>query len=167
MHSATEFLEHLARVHERTRRIVLLIPSADLEWAPGPGRFTLGGLARHLAGVERWMYAETVHDRPSRYAGAGPETVAHYGHGLAIGTGGTPRVGVALTWKADSFGWDGAAIFGDSGSPVRVTNLGAAGDLTHLVVDTKWLPSFIAGTRIAKMLQIANGWSLVNSALCP
>jgi len=101
------------------------------------------------------------------YAGAGPETVAHYGHGLALGTGGTPRVGVALTWNADSYGWDGAAIFGDSGSPVRVTDLEAAGNLTHLVVDTKWLPSFIAGTRIGKILQIASGWSLVNSPLCP
>ena len=100
------------------------------------------------------------------YAGAGPETVAHYGHGLALGTGGTPRVGVALTWNADSYGWDGAAIFGDSGSPVRVTDLEAAGNLTHLVVDTNWLPSFIAGTRIGKILQIANGWSLVNSTLC-
>lgn len=58
-------------------------------------------------------------------------------------------------------------IFGSSGSPVRVTDLEAAGDLTHLVVSTKWLPSFIAGTRIVKMLQIANGWSLLDSPLCP
>jgi hypothetical protein len=100
------------------------------------------------------------------YSGSGPETVAHYGHGLAIGTGGTPRAGVALTWRADAFGWDGAAIFGDSGSPVRVTRLQAAGNLTHLVVDTKWLPSFIAGTRIGKILQIASGWSLASSSLC-
>ena len=28
------------------------------------------------------------------YSGSGPETVWHYGHGLAIGTGGTPRAGV-------------------------------------------------------------------------
>lgn len=101
-----------------------------------------------------------------RYTGFGPETVWHYGHGLVIGTGGTPRSGVALTWKATAFGWDGLAIFGDSGSPVRVTDLKAAGDLTHLVVDSKWLPSIIAGTRINKMLQIASGWSLKNSALC-
>lgn len=101
-----------------------------------------------------------------QYTGSGPETVEHYGHGLAIGTGGTPRAGVALTWKADSFGWDGLAIFGDSGSPVRVTDLKAAGDLTHLVVNAKWLPSFIAGTRITKMLKIASGWALVNSPLC-
>jgi hypothetical protein len=100
------------------------------------------------------------------YTGTGPETVAHYGHGLAIGTGGTPRVGVALTWNADSFGWDGAGIFGDSGSPVRVTGLAAAGNLTHLVVDPAFLPSFIAGTRIGKILQIAGGWSLVNSDIC-
>ena len=100
------------------------------------------------------------------YTGSGPESVWHYGHGLAIGTGGTPRAGLALTWKRDAFGWDGAAIFGDSGSGVRVTDLKAAGDLTHLVVDTKWLPSYIAGTRITKMLSIAKGWSLVNSPLC-
>jgi hypothetical protein len=101
------------------------------------------------------------------YSGSGPETVAHYGHGLVIGTGGTPRAGLALTWKGASFGWDGAAIFGDSGSPVRVTTLRAAGNLTHLVVDTRWLPSFIVGTRIGKMLSIAGGWNLVNSSLCP
>ena len=100
------------------------------------------------------------------YYGSGPETVWHYGHGLAIGTGGTPRAGVALTWQQDAFGWDSAAIFGDSGSPVRVTDLKAAGDLTHLVVGTDWLPSFIVGTRIGKILDIANGWQLVSSPLC-
>jgi hypothetical protein len=99
-----------------------------------------------------------------QYGGSGPETVAHYGHGLGIGTAGTPRVGLALTWEQDMFGWDGAAIFGDSGSAVRVGNLAAAGDLTHLVVDSRYLPSFIAGTRIAKIEQINGAWSMVNSA---
>ena len=75
------FLDHLERVHERTRRIALLIPHDELEWAPAPGRFTLGDLVRHLAGIERWMYAETVHDRPSRYVGSGAE--------LAVADGGT------------------------------------------------------------------------------
>jgi hypothetical protein len=101
-----------------------------------------------------------------RYSGSGPETVRHYGHGLAIGTGGTPRAGVALTWTVDAFGWDSPSIFGDSGSPVEVTNFGAAGDLTHLVVDTNWLPSVVAGTRIGKILSIAGGWSLASSSLC-
>jgi hypothetical protein len=100
------------------------------------------------------------------YLGSGPETVWHYGHGLAIGTGGTPRAGVALTWREDAYGWDGAAIFGDSGSPVRVTGLEAAGNLTHLVVDTRWLPSFIAGTRVGRIQQLAGGWSLLDGTPC-
>jgi hypothetical protein len=81
------------------------------------------------------------------YSASGPETVWHYGHGLGIGTGGTPRAGVALSWRADAFGWDGAAIFGDSGSPV-------------------WLPSFIAGTRIGRIQQLAGGWTLADGAPC-
>ena len=100
------------------------------------------------------------------YGGSGPEAVFHYGHGLAVGTGGTPRAGLALTWQASAFGWSGAAAPGDSGSAVRVnTGMQAAGDLTHLVVDTNWLPSYIAGTRIGRILQIA-GQPLANSPLC-
>lgn len=79
------FLDYLDRVHERTRRLVLLIPPAELEWTPTPGKFTFGDIVRHLAGIERWMYAETVHGRPSAYPGHGRDladgfdaTVAYY-----------------------------------------------------------------------------------------
>ena len=100
------------------------------------------------------------------YTGSGPEPVFHYGHGLAVGTGGTPRAGLALKWESTAFGWSGAAAPGDSGSAVRVnTGMQAAGDLTHLVVDTTWLPSYIAGTRMDRILQIA-GQPLANSPLC-
>jgi hypothetical protein len=102
-----------------------------------------------------------------QYFGSGPETVAHYGHGIGIGTGGTPRAGVALKWETNEYGWVGAAIFGDSGSPVRVTDLRAAGNLTHLIVHPNWLPNFIAGTRIGKMEQIAGSYTMVSSSLCP
>src|ERR671916_667966 len=100
------------------------------------------------------------------YGGSGPEPVFHYGHGLAVGTGGTPRAGLALTWRTNAFGWSGVANLGDSGSAVRVhTGMQAAGDLTHLVVDTNWLPSYIAGTRMGRILAIA-GKPLANSPLC-
>ena len=52
-------------------------------------------------------------------------------------------------------------VFGSPGS----YSIGTAGDLTHLVVDPAWLPSYIAGTRISRILQIA-GQSLANSPLC-
>ncbi len=67
------FIEYLGRVHDRTRRVVLLIPPADVEWSPKPRWFTLGGLVRHLAGIERWMYAENALGRSSRYPGHGRE----------------------------------------------------------------------------------------------
>lgn len=101
-----------------------------------------------------------------QYGGAGPETVSHYGQGLVVGTGGTPRVGTALNWKRDAFGWDSPSIFGDAGSPVRVGEGRAAGTLTHVVVDTRWVPSLVAGTRITRMMSIARGWSLASSPVC-
>jgi uncharacterized damage-inducible protein DinB len=67
------FLDYLASVHTRTRRVVARIPAEALEWLPGPGRWSAGDQVRHLAGVERWMYAETVGGRPSRYPGHGRE----------------------------------------------------------------------------------------------
>ena len=60
------FLEYLDRVHERTLRIVDRVRDEDLEWQAAPGRMTPGELIRHLAGIERYMYAETVHGRSSR-----------------------------------------------------------------------------------------------------
>ena len=63
------FLDYLDRVHERTRRIVQLIGDDDLEWEAAPGRMTPGELVRHLAGIERYMYAENVHGRAARYPG--------------------------------------------------------------------------------------------------
>jgi uncharacterized damage-inducible protein DinB len=69
----TAFLDHLDRVHERTRRVVRCITPEALEWSPAPGRWTPGDQVRHLAGIERWMYAENAHGRPSRYAGHGRE----------------------------------------------------------------------------------------------
>ena len=68
-----QFLDYLGSVHARTRRVVTLVPEDALEWAPAPGKFTCGDLVRHLAGIERWMYAETVHGRPTRYPGHGRE----------------------------------------------------------------------------------------------
>ena len=64
-------LDYLASTHARTRRLIPLIPAADLEWAPKPGAFTFGDTVRHLAAIERWMYGETVAGRPSAYRGCG------------------------------------------------------------------------------------------------
>ncbi len=63
------FLEYLDRVHARTKRVVDLVQEDDLEWEAAPGRMTPGEMIRHLAGIERYMYAENAHGRPSRFPG--------------------------------------------------------------------------------------------------
>ena len=79
------FLDYLESVHARSRRLVTCIPEADLEWVPAEGRWSAGDQVRHLAGIERWMYAETVFGRPSCYPGHGraladglPAVLAYY-----------------------------------------------------------------------------------------
>lgn len=87
------------------------------------------------------------------------DVVEHAGHGLVIGTGGTPRAGVVVYRGkgdgGDAFAWVGAASPGDSGSAVRLANGKAAGDLTHLVVGGPYVPGDVAGTTIAQMLRYA------------
>ena len=67
------FLDYWTSIRARTRRVAACIPPDRLEWTYRPGKFTLGDLVRHLATIERFMYAETVAGRPSRYAGCGRE----------------------------------------------------------------------------------------------
>ena len=67
------FLEYLEKVHQRTVRVVSCIPADKLEWSFREGKFTLGDLVRHIAAIERYMYAETIQGKPSRYAGCGRE----------------------------------------------------------------------------------------------
>jgi uncharacterized damage-inducible protein DinB len=68
-----EFLHYHARVRERTRRVAACIPEDQIEWSYKPGAFTLGDLVRHIAVTERFIWAETVHNRPSRYSTHGRE----------------------------------------------------------------------------------------------
>jgi uncharacterized damage-inducible protein DinB len=68
-----EFLEHFERVRARTRRVAVCIPDDQIEWRPKPGGFSLGDLVRHIAVTERYMWAETVLNRPSRYTSHGAE----------------------------------------------------------------------------------------------
>jgi hypothetical protein len=101
------------------------------------------------------------------------DPVVHTGHGLVIGTGGTPRPGI-VTWEGadrgremDAYGWNGAAIFGDSGSPVRHADGLAVGNLTHLVVAPGRVPPlFITGTKISRIKEIA-GIRLARASLVP
>ena len=76
--SARQFLEYWDGLRGRTRRVIACIPPNRIEWSCRPGAFTFGDLVRHLATIERYMYAETVSGRPSRYPGCGRELADGY-----------------------------------------------------------------------------------------
>jgi hypothetical protein len=136
------------------------------------------GIGRDFALVE--IYPEMVqYINPSMAIVGGPtgvnqaavgDPILHVGHGLAVGTGGTPRAGV-VTYVGNgdnsaetAYGWDGAATPGDSGSGVRHAAGAAEGNLTHLVVGTEYLRAFIAGTTATYMEQLA-GVPICNGSL--
>jgi uncharacterized damage-inducible protein DinB len=82
--TASQFLDYWDSIRGRTRRVVTCIPPDRLEWTYRAGTFTLGDLVRHLGTVERYMYAETLSGRPSRYAGCGRELADGYDAVLAF-----------------------------------------------------------------------------------
>jgi uncharacterized damage-inducible protein DinB len=69
MEDILSFTEYWTNARARTTRVLDRLPESDLEWSLAPGRFTFGDLLRHLAGIERFMYAENVQGRPSSYPG--------------------------------------------------------------------------------------------------
>jgi uncharacterized damage-inducible protein DinB len=76
------FTAYWRGVRKRTVRLLPLVPDERWDWSPGSGRWTFADQFRHLAGIERWMYAENAEGRPSRYPGHGPELAEG---GAAIG----------------------------------------------------------------------------------
>lgn len=108
------------------------------------------------------------------YTSNAATVVKHFGHGLVVGAGGTPRAGVAPIWTArggTAFAWYGVGAPGDSGSGVNVATGEGAGNFTHIVIldgiPGEILPGMLTGTRLTKILQIANGWTLVPGSLVP
>ena len=72
------FLGYFEGIRGRTERVIATIPPDQLEWRPRAAAFSSGDLIRHLAATERYMFAENVAGRPSRYPGHGHELAAGY-----------------------------------------------------------------------------------------
>lgn len=78
INSVTPFLEYFEKIRSRTMRVIRCIPPDKIEWTYQEGKFTLGDLVRHLATIERYMYAESARFQPSRYPGCGQELADGY-----------------------------------------------------------------------------------------
>jgi uncharacterized damage-inducible protein DinB len=78
------FVDYWRNVRARTLRVLDVLPASDLDWTHAPGKYTFADIFRHLAGIERYMYGETVRNRPSSYPGHaaaladGPDAIRSY-----------------------------------------------------------------------------------------
>jgi uncharacterized damage-inducible protein DinB len=69
MHDLESFLRYFEKVRERTLRVAACIPRDAFETSPTGKGFTFGDILRHLAGLERFMFAENAAGRRSSYPG--------------------------------------------------------------------------------------------------
>ena len=79
-----DFLTYYEKIRARTKRVIAVIPPDQLEWTYAEGKFTFGDLIRHLACIERYMYAETIQSKPSRYKGCGQDLASGYDNVLGF-----------------------------------------------------------------------------------
>ena len=78
LQTVDSFLDYYEKIRQRTLRVVRCIPADKIEWSPHPGKFTIGDLIRHIAAIERLMYAENVKGKTSRYSGHGKDLADGY-----------------------------------------------------------------------------------------
>ena len=65
--------DYWEKVRQRTLKVIACIPPEKFEWRYAEGKFSFADIIRHLAMIERYMYAENAQLKPSRYPGHGPE----------------------------------------------------------------------------------------------
>ena len=66
-----DFLAYLEKTREATNRVIQAIPKDKMDWTYKPGKFTIGDLVRHIAAIERHVFAETAIGKKSTYKGCG------------------------------------------------------------------------------------------------
>ncbi|HVF92359.1 MAG TPA: DinB family protein [Blastocatellia bacterium] len=72
------FLDYFERVRGRTLKVIMRIPPERIDWSYREGKFSFADLIRHLAAIERYMYAENAQLKPSLYPGHGKELADGY-----------------------------------------------------------------------------------------
>lgn len=76
--SIDAFLTYYERTREVTNRVIQAIPHDQLEFTYMPGKFTIGDMVRHIAAVERNLFARVAKGNRSTYSGCGKELADGY-----------------------------------------------------------------------------------------
>jgi uncharacterized damage-inducible protein DinB len=79
-----DLINYIEKNYQRTAQLIQLVPNDKIDWTPAEDRFTIGDLIRHLAAVQRFMYAENAMMRPTQYKGCGKNLAATYEEVMAF-----------------------------------------------------------------------------------
>jgi uncharacterized damage-inducible protein DinB len=82
--SIKSFLDYYEKVRQRTNRLIKVIPESQLNWAYKEGKYSIADQIRHIATIERDLYAEVAAGRSSRYHGCGKELADGYDNIVAF-----------------------------------------------------------------------------------
>lgn len=78
INTITSFISYFEKVREGTNRIVQVIPKDKMDWTYKSGKFTIADVVRHIAAIERNVFAELVIGNPSCYKGCSKELADGY-----------------------------------------------------------------------------------------
>jgi uncharacterized damage-inducible protein DinB len=76
--TVASFLDYYEKIRQRTNRLIRVVPEVHLDWSYKPNKFTIGDQIRHIATIERYMFAEVVAGRPIAYKGCGKDLADGY-----------------------------------------------------------------------------------------
>lgn len=72
------FLSYYEKTRLITTKVIDVIPVDKMDWAYMPGKFTIGDLIRHIAAIERYVFAEISIGNKPTYKGCGKELADGY-----------------------------------------------------------------------------------------
>lgn len=73
-----KFLSYYENIRSGTKAVIQTIPAEKINWTYKTGKFTIGDIIRHIAAIERNLFAEIVLGNPTAYVGCGQEIADGY-----------------------------------------------------------------------------------------
>jgi len=84
METVKSFFEYYESVRTRTNRLLKVVPPEQLNFTYKQGKFTIADQIRHIAAIERYVFAETIAGRKCLYQGCGEKISDGYENVLSF-----------------------------------------------------------------------------------
>lgn len=72
------FIAYYKKTRQLTNKVIQVIPPDTMDWSYMTGKFTIADLIRHIAAIERYVFAEIAIGNKSTYRGCGKDLADGY-----------------------------------------------------------------------------------------